>query len=428
MRVLVCFAILTALGVAQNVLIKDLDRVHTATGASIAGASILIRDGKIAALGRDVKAPDGVTVKEIDGTGLHASPGIIDAHSHIASTGGLNEGSHAITCEVRVVDVLNAEDLTIYRALAGGCTAAHVMHGSANVIGGQNQIIKLKWKKSVEEMVVKDAPRTVKFALGENPKRSNSRGRRQVATRRFPTSRMGVEALLREAFETARRYRAAWKEHEQKVSAGKNSIPPRRDLRKEALVDILEGRLKVHCHCYRADEILMILQIAETYGFKVSVLHHVLEGYKVAPEIAAHGAGAATFTDWWGYKMEAYDAVPYNAAILHKNGVIVTIKSDSSDQIRRLNSEAGKAVKYGGLSSLEALRLVTSNAAKQLGIDHRTGSLKVGLDGDVALWSGDPLATTTRCEMTLVEGEVYFHRKQDLEKRGAHERVLGGGK
>jgi len=238
---------------------------------------------------------------------------------------------------------------------------------------------------------------------------------------------MGVEALLREAFESARRYRASWKSYEARIASGKNAVPPRRDLRKDGLVDILEGRLKVHCHSYRADEILMILQIADEFGFKITALHHVLEGYKVAQEIAAHGAGAATFTDWWGYKVEAYDAVPYNAAIMHRHGVLVSIKSDSADQIRRLNSEAAKSIKYGGLSKNEALRLVTLNPATQLGIAHRTGSLKVGKDADIALWNSDPLSTTARCEMTLVDGQVFFDRDKDRAELTGFQKALNGG-
>lgn len=425
-RTITMLLLLALVAGAQDVFIRNADVVHTALGPALKNCSVLVKDGKIAAIGSDLEAPEGVRV--IEGKGRHVSPGMIDAHSHIAGSGGLNEGTHSITCEVRIIDVLNPEDPTIYRALAGGCTAAHLMHGSANVIGGQNCTVKLKYKRPAEDMVVQDAPRTVKFALGENPKRSNSRGGRRGDTpRRFPTSRMGVEALLREAFESARTYRAAWAAYEKKIADGKNAIPPRRDLRKDALVDILEGRLKVHSHCYRADEILMLLELADDFGFKVSTLHHVLEGYKVAPEIAAHGAGGATFTDWWGYKVEAYDAVPHNAAIMHRHGVLVSIKSDSGDQIRRLNTEAAKCIKYGGLSPLEALRLVTFNPAKQLGIDHRTGSLKVGMDADLAIWNGDPLSTLTRCDLTLVEGEVFFDRKQDLAKRAGYQRALTGG-
>lgn len=412
--------LLTLVASAQDVFIKNADVVHTALGPARKNCSVLVEDGKITAIGTAIDAPDGVRV--IDAKGHHVSPGMIDAHSHIAVSGGVNEATHSITCEVRLVDVLNPDDPAIYRALAGGCTAAHIMHGSANVIGGQNCAIKLKYERSPAEMVIADAPRTVKFALGENPKRQ-----RQGEQRRFPTSRMGVEALLRQAFESAKTYRAAWKAYERKVAEGKNAVPPRKDLRKDALVDILEGRLKVHSHCYRADGILMLLELAEEFGFKITTLHHVLEGYKVAPEIAAHGAGGATFTDWWGYKVEAYDAVPHNAAIMHRHGVLVSIKSDSGDHIRRLNSEAAKCIKYGGLSPLEALRLVTLNPAKQLGIDHRTGSLRVGMDADLAIWDRDPLSSLARCEMTIVDGEVFFDRKQDLEKRSGYQRALKGG-
>ena len=410
---------------SQDLLIKDVKEIHTAAGQPIKNASILIKDGKIAAIGGDITVSEDV--RQIDASSLIASPGIIDAHSHLGVDGSVNEGSDSITCEVRIADVLNAEDPTIYRALAGGCTAAHIMHGSANVIGGQNASIKLKWESTPEQMIIKDAPRTVKFALGENPKRSNSRIRGD-SPRRFPTSRMGVEALLREAFTSARTYEKTWKLYRDNIAMGKVSQPPRRDLRKDALVDILHGKIDIHCHCYRADEILMILQIAEEFGLKIRVLHHVLEGYKVAPEMAAHGAGGSTFADWWAYKMEAYDAVPYNAAIMHRAGVLTSIKSDSGDHIRRLNVEAAKCIKYGGLTPLEALQMVTLNPAIQLRLDHRIGSIQKGKDADIVLWNGSPLSTTSIPYYTIVDGKVEFDRKADMDKRTGSHKMLASEK
>lgn len=409
---------------AQDLLIADLDVVHTAAGSPIERASILVRGGKIAAVGRGLAAPDSVTV--LDGRGRQASPGIIDCHSHIAVEGSVNEGSHAVTPEVRVRDVLDPEDPAIRLALAGGTTCAHVMHGSANVIGGQCAVIKLKWERPLEEMLVADAPPTVKFALGENPKRSASASRRGPGAeeRRFPQTRMGVESVLREAFDGALAWKRSWSEYEVAKAAGRNAVPPRKDLRQEALAGILDGRILVHCHCYRADEILMILDLAKSYGIRIAVLHHVLEGYKVAPEIAAHGAGASTFADWWGFKMEAFDAVPHNAAILARNGVLASVNSDSGDHIRRLNVEAAKSVKYGGLSEIEALRLVTLNPARQLRIDHRAGTLEEGKDADIVLWNGHPLSSLARVEASIIEGVTYFDRSRDLDARKGTRREL----
>lgn len=406
---------------AQGVLIRDLDRVHTCAGEVLEDVSILVVRGRIVAIGADL--PGEFSGRVIDGRGLEATPGLIDAHSHIAIQGGVNEGTDVVTPEVRIEDVLDPDSDQIQRALAGGTTAAHIMHGSANVIGGQNAVVKLKWKRPVDEMVISDAPRSVKFALGENPKRSNMRRRRRDG-RRFPATRMGVEAVVRQAFDGALAYRERWQAYSRAREAGRDPVPPRRDLRKEALVDILEGRLRIHCHCYRADEILMMLQLAEEYGIRVAVLHHALEAYRVAPEIARHGAGVSTFADWWGYKFEAYDATPYNAAILHDHGVLTSINSDSADHIRRLNLEAAKSVKYGGLDPEEALHLVTVDPARQLGIDARTGTLEKGKDADIALWTGDPLSSRSRVVFTLVEGEVLFDRSADVAAREGVRRVL----
>ena len=389
-----------------NALLKGARLLTVGPAGTIEGGSILIRDGKIAAIGKDVAAPPGVAV--IDLSGLTIMPGIIDCHSHIAVDGGLNEATRTVTAEVRVRDVVEPTDVAIWRSAAGGVTAANVLHGSANAIGGQNAVIKMRYRAPPSKLLFEGAPLGVKFALGENPKQSNwgNRGNR------FPNTRPGVEAAMRRAFTEAQEYRKAWEEHGKSRAAGKNSAPPRRDLRLEALAGILAGEIRVHCHCYRADEILMVLKVAEDFGFKIATLQHVLEGYKVAPEIAAHGAGASTFSDWWGFKIEAYDATPWNAALMSEAGVVVTLNSDSDELIRHLYIEAAKAVKYGGVSETEALRMITLNAARQLGIASRAGSLEPGKDADLAVFNGHPLSPFSRCVMTLVDGEVVFERRQ----------------
>ncbi|MEE8586968.1 MAG: amidohydrolase family protein, partial [Acidobacteriota bacterium] len=381
----------------------------TASNGTISPGTILIRDGKIAAMGKDseVEIPSGA--REIDASGMYVTPGIIDAHSHMAITGGGNESSQSVTPEVRIDEVINHRDASLFRALAGGVTTINVLHGSANVIGGQNAVIKLRWGKKAADLFLKGAPRGVKFALGENPKRSNSRAR-PGADRRYPGTRMGVEYTLRKSFAEAREYQAEWREHEAARQRGEDPLPPRRDLRKDALVDILEGRIRVHAHCYRSDEILMLLRVAEDFGFRISSLQHVLEGYKVADEIAAHGAGASTFADNWAYKMEALDAIPYNMAIMAERGVTVSVNSDSGERVRRLYLEAAKAIKYGGISEEEALKMITLNPALHLGIEDRVGSLEVGKDADLALFIAHPFSAEARVQYTFVDGQVYFDR------------------
>ena len=325
-------------------------------------------------------------------------PGIIDTHCHFAISGGVNEMSLSVVPEVRVKDVINSDDVQIYRALAGGVTTARLLHGSANVIGGQDAVIKLRRGKTAKELLVAGAPRGVKFALGENVKRTDGR---------FPNTRMGVEAGLVRAFTEAKEYRQLWNDSKG-TSLG---ALPRRDLRLEALADVLAGELKIHCHCYRADEILMLLRVADRFGVKIRSLQHVLEGYKVAPEIAKHGASCSPFSDWWAYKWEAADAIPQCASLLQRAGVSVCIKSDSNELMRHMYQEAAKIVKYGSMSEREALALITLNGAKQLGIDKQTGSIEVGKDADLAVFNGHPLNSYARVEMTLVDGEVYFERK-----------------
>ncbi|HEX9221789.1 MAG TPA: hypothetical protein VF860_00525, partial [Candidatus Acidoferrales bacterium] len=310
---------------APPVIVIQNATLLTITHGTIEHGSILIRDGKIAAVGQSIKAPDGAQI--IDAAGQYVMPGIIDCHSHIAVDGDVNEGSISVSSMANIADVLNPEDVDIYRDLAGGVTAANILHGSANSIGGQTIVIKLRWGQPASKLPFEGALPGIKFALGENPKRSNFGG--LPGPRRYPTTRMGVEETIRAAFTEARDYKKQWDDYNRRTAAGeKNLIPPRRDLRLEPLLEVLEGRRYVHSHCYRADEILMLLRVAKEFGFKVRTFQHVLEGYKVAEEIAAAGAGASTFSDWWAYKVEAYDAIPYNAALMTRRGVVVSINSD----------------------------------------------------------------------------------------------------
>jgi imidazolonepropionase-like amidohydrolase len=401
---------------AKEMLIKNAT-ILTASHGTIKNGSILVRDGKIAAVGANVKATDASALV-IDATGKFITPGIIDAHSHTAVEGSVNEGSLSVTSMVRIQDVIDPYAVNVYRELAGGLVTVNILHGSANSIGGQNAVLKLKKGKPVDQWFIKDAMPGIKFALGENPKRSNSGGGGQNAqARRYPATRMGVEITIREVFLKAKEYMQEWQDYEAKKASDPKAIAPRRDLQLDALVEIMQGKRFVHSHCYREDEILMILDLAKEFGFRVKTLQHVLEGYKVAKEIAEHGAGGSTFSDWWGYKLEAFDAIPYNAALMTQKGVLTTINSDSDEHARRLYLEAAKTMKYGGLSEEQALRQVTLNAAIQLGIDKRTGSIDVGKDADLAIFSAHPFSVYTMVEMTIIEGEVYFDRKADLEYR-----------
>ncbi|MEK6644762.1 MAG: amidohydrolase family protein, partial [Planctomycetota bacterium] len=398
-----------------NILIKNATLL-TVSGDDLVGTDLLIRDGKIAELGKNLAVPPDVLVADLNG--YFVSPGIIDPHSHMCSDGGLNEFALSVTCEVRVKDVIDHTDVSAYRALAGGVTCVHTMHGSANTIGGQNAVLRLKYGRPAAEWIVKEAPQTVKFALGENVKQSNS-DRRSRGTR-FPNTRAGVEAVIRRSFDAALAYRAAMTQFDKDKADGKQPRPLRRDLRLEALASILEGSIWVHSHCYRADEIVRLLTVAEEYGFRVAVLQHVLEGYRLIPEMLRHGAAASTFSDWWAYKIEAWEAIPHNAARMAQGGVVATINSDSAEVGRHLNLEAAKSMRFGGLSPNDALRLCTLNGAIQLGIDKVVGSIEVGKFADLAIFNGHPLDTTARCVMTLIDGEVYFkHAGLDLTQPSA---------
>ena len=391
--------------------------ILTASHGTIERGSILIKDGKIAEVGASVKAPKDAQV--IDAAGQFVMPGIIDCHSHIAVDGSVNEGSISVSSIVNIADVLNPDDVDIYRDLAGGVTVANVLHGSANAIGGQTIVIKLRWGLPASKLPFEGALPGIKFALGENPKRSNfSRG-----TPRYPATRMGVEETIRGAFTEARDYKATWDLYNKRTGAGeKNLIPPRRDLRLDPLVEVLEGKRYVHSHCYREDEILMLLRVAKEFGFKVRTFQHVLEGYKVADEIAAAGAGASTFSDWWAYKVEAYDAIPYNAALMTRRGVVVSVNSDDAEEATHLNQEAAKSMKFGGLSRDEALKLVTLNPAIQLGIDKRVGSIDAGKDADLVIYNHDPLSAYAVVQKTLIDGRVYFDRQRDIADRPVREK------
>ncbi len=398
-----------------NVLVKNARILTVTPKGTIERGSILVQDGKIAKIGTDLEVPEGITV--IDASGLVVMPGIIDTHSHMAISGGVNEMSLSIVPEVRVADVVDGEDPTIYRALAGGTTAARLLHGSANAIGGQDVVIKLRFGRAGRDLILRDSkrPQGVKFALGENVIR--------VSTR-FPNTRMGVEATIERAFLEGRAYAKKRKAYAEAVSLGKSVPPFRRDLRLEALAAVLEGSIKIHSHCYRSDEILMLLRLCERFGVRVQSLQHVLEGYKVAAEIAAHGASASTFSDWWAYKIEAFDAIPQNAALLTEAGARVCIKSDDEELVRHLYLEAAKMVKYGNVTEQKALEMITLNPARELGLEHRLGSIEVGKDADLAIFNGHPFDTFARCEMSLVDGEVAFQRR---EPDGKMDTLAGDG-
>ena len=388
-----------------NILIKN-GNVLTITKGNMEGTDVMIKDGKISQIGKNLVAPAGVKV--IDATGMYVMPGIIDAHSHIGLD-AINEGTNAITPEVYTGDAINPFQVSIYRALAGGCTTSHALHGSANSIGGQSQTIKHRYGTfDPEAMKMEGAPRTIKFALGENP---TGHGRRDGQQ---PQTRMGVEFVIRQAFSEAKEYAQKWDTYtKNKLVKGFRGAPPAYSLRYETLSDILKGKIILHCHSYRADEIQMLLKVCKDFGVKRLVFQHTNEGFKVAPELAAAGAMASVFADWWQYKLEVYFSTSYNAAILVKNGVVTSINSDSPDLIRHLYHEAAKTQKYGGLSDDEALSLITINPAKQLGIESRVGSIEAGKDGDIAIFKNHPLSIYGVPQYSIVDGIVRFDRDKD---------------
>lgn len=405
---------ITSLPAQENLLIKNAtvwlpDRV-------LEDGALLVRDGRIAWVGAAAQAPEpAASDRVLVARGKHVTAGLIDCHSHTGISGGVNEGTQAVTAEVRIGDVIDPDDIGWYRELAGGLTAVNQLHGSANPIGGQNSVVKLRWGAlRGNDMSLAGAPGGIKFALGENVKRSNS----GAPNDRYPNSRMGVEALLLDRFTAARDYAQGWKRwQELDADARQQALPPRRDLELDALVDILHGQRLVHCHSYRQDEILMLCRVARDFGFKIGTFQHVLEGYKVAEAVKTAALGASSFSDWWAYKYEVVDAIPENGAIMHDVGVVVSFNSDSGELARRMNTEAAKAARYGGVPPAQALGFVTLNPAIQLGVEDRIGSLAAGKDADFVIWSGDPLSTLSRCEATFIDGRRYFSLEQDAELR-----------
>jgi imidazolonepropionase-like amidohydrolase len=374
----------------------------------VKNTDIIIDDGKIISIGKNLNTPENFKV--IDVNKKHITSGIIDEHSHMGAS-SINEGGHNSSAEVSIMDVINPDDINIYRNLAGGVTTVQVLHGSANPIGGQSAIIKLRWGSKIDDMFFKGADPFIKFALGENVKQSNWSGSR------FPQTRMGVEQVFIDHFDRAKEYGDKWTKYNSLSKRQKSSTnKPRFDEELETLWEILRGDRFVSSHSYIQSEINMLMKVAERFNFRINTFTHILEGYKVADKMKEHGVGASTFSDWWGYKYEVNDAIPYNAAIMHNAGVTVALNSDSSELSRRLNLEAAKAVKYGGISEVEAWKFVTLNPAKLLHLDDKVGSLKVGKDADIVIWSGHPMSLYTKVEQTYIEGGLYFDQEEHKNK------------
>lgn len=383
----------------QTMLIKNATVWTNEKEGKLENTDVLVKNGKIAQVGKNLS---DASAKVIDATGKHVTTGIIDEHSHIAAS-SINEGGQSVTSEVRISDNLNPDDINIYRQLSGGVTTSHILHGSANTIGGQTQLIKLRWGANDEDIRFKNSDPFIKFALGENVKST-----RMQNNNRFPDTRMGVEEVLVDAFTRAKDY--------EKAMADKKN-PARRDLELDALVEILNKKRFITCHSYIQSEITSTMRVAERFNFVVNTFTHILEGYKVADKMKQHGANASTFSDWWAYKVEVQDAIPYNAAIMYQLGMNVCINSDDAEMARRLNQEAAKTVKYGGVPEEDALKMVTLNPAKALHVADRVGSIKVGKDADLVVWSDHPLSIYAKAEKTIVDGTIYFDRERDAELR-----------
>ena len=396
----------------EAVLIRNATIWTGGEAGILENADLLVRNGRIAAVGQDLNAPRNAM--EIDAEGKHVTPGIIDAHSHAAIIGGVNEGSRINTGDVRIRDVIDAESINIYRQLAGGVTAINLLHGSANAIGGQMAVIKMRWGAAPSDLIFEAAPEGIKFALGENPKQSNW----SADTPRYPQTRLGVEQVIRELFEQAADYRDAHENHPS-GRAGRERVPPRPNHQLAAVAEVIHGERHVHSHTYRADETLALMRIAEQFDFTIQAFHHALEGYKIGPELAKHGASASVFIDWWAFKYEAIDGIGYNPALMHQAGTLTGLHSDNAELARRMNLEAAKAVRYGGVDPHVALQMVTAFPADQLGIAHRTGRLEEGLDADFVIWSGHPLSVYTRAEQTWVDGRRYFDLEADQRMQAA---------
>ena len=395
---------------ATNLLFKNATVWTNEKDGILLQTDVLVKDGKIAAIGKNIS---DASATQIDATNKHLSCGIVDEHSHVAISRGVNEGGHNSSAEVTIQDVVNSDDINIYRQLAGGVTTSQLLHGSANPIGGQSAIVKWKWGLQADEMLYKNQPKFIKFALGENVKQSNFGNNNGT---RFPQSRMGVEQVFIDYFQRAKEYDVAWKKFN--ADPKKNlRTAPRIDLEMKTLAEILNKERFITCHSYVASEILMLMKVAKSFDFNVNTFTHILEGYKVADQMKQHGVAASTFSDWWGYKFEVNDAIPYNGPIMHKQGVLVGYNSDDAEMSRRLNQEAAKAVMYGDVPEEEAWKFVTLNPAKMLHIDDKIGSIKVGKDADLVLWSDNPLSIYARVEQTIIEGVTYFDIKTDEQKR-----------
>lgn len=392
----------------ETILIKNATVWTNEKEGILLNSDVLIKNGKIAAIGKNLTEAGA---RVIDGTGKHLTAGIIDEHSHIAAS-SINEGGQSVTSEVRISDNLNPDDINIYRQLSGGVTSSHILHGSANTIGGQTQLIKLRWGANDDGLKFQNWPGFIKFALGENVKRSGS-----TQNNRFPDSRMGVSQVLIDAFTRAKDYEAGWKKFETEKLKNPKAVAPRKDLELDALVEIINKKRFITCHSYVQSEITDMIRVADRFGFTLNTFTHILEGYKVADKMKQHGASASTFSDWWNYKMEVLDAIPFNANIMQKVGVNVAINSDDAEMARHLNHEAGKSIKYGGMSEEEALKMVTLNPAKMLHVDDKVGSIKIGKDADVVLWNENPLSIYSKALTTIVDGIVYYDRQKDEQLR-----------